>query len=40
VRQLQLLLELRGVAPQPSLRAELLVGLPLPGDPWTGMDLP
>ncbi len=40
VRQLQLLLELRGVAPQPPLHAGLLVGLPLPGDPWAGMDLP
>ncbi len=33
-RQLQRLLELRGVAPQPPLAPALLAGLPLPGDVW------
>lgn len=33
-RQLQRLLELRGVEPQPSLAPALLAGLPLPEDVW------
>lgn len=33
-RQLQRLLELRGVAPQPCLGPALLAGLPLPEDVW------
>jgi glutaredoxin len=33
-RQLERLLELRGMAPQPRLAPELLAGLPLPEDVW------
>ncbi len=33
-RQLQRLLELRGVEPRPSLAPALLAGLPLPEDVW------
>jgi hypothetical protein len=33
-RQLQRLLELRGVEPRPSLAPALLAGLPLPADVW------
>jgi hypothetical protein len=34
VRQLERLLELRGVQPQPRLAPALLAGLPLPDDVW------
>jgi glutaredoxin len=34
VRQLERLLELRGIPPQPRLDPALLSGLPLPGDVW------
>jgi hypothetical protein len=40
VRQLQWLLEQRGVSPRPSLHPSLLVDLPLPRDPWAAMTLP
>ena len=39
-RQLQLLLEQHGVSPRPSLHPALLVGLLLPSDPWSRMNLP
>jgi uncharacterized damage-inducible protein DinB len=40
VRQLQWLLEQRGVSPRPSMQSALLVDLPLPSDPWAGMAPP